>query len=253
VKRNSLSVLFFVLLAALAAPASSSQPVNAAELMAWLASGVRCDRLVRIVEEHGLAGTFGKEQIQQLKSAGSDDNLIRALTAARAPDNHKPTNNEISAFLLKAAADAQAQRFHEAELALRQALRSDPQNPALHFALGTMLRQQENWEDAFDQISVAAHLMPDLPENHSALAYIFYRLDDGPNAIAEARTALSIDPQNAEAYQILGLGLYSNGQYAPAVHALLESLARDQKNSDTYYDLGIALHAAGNLTARPFA
>ena len=55
--------------------------------------------------------------------------------------------------LVQAAADARAQRFHEAELALRQALSSDPENAALHFALGTMLRQQERWDDAFDEIT----------------------------------------------------------------------------------------------------
>ena len=42
---------------------------------------------------------------------------------------------EIPSALVQAAADAKAQRFHEAELALRQALASDPQNGALHFAL----------------------------------------------------------------------------------------------------------------------
>ena len=72
-----------------------------------------------------------------------------------------------------------------------------------------MLRQQEQWDDAYDELTQATRLMPELPENHSALAYLFYRLDDGPNSIAEARTALSIDPKNAEAYQYLGLGHYS--------------------------------------------
>jgi cytochrome c-type biogenesis protein CcmH/NrfG len=107
----------------------------------------------------------------------------------------------------------------------------------VHLALGTMLRQQEKWDDAFDEVTEATRLMPELPENHNALSYIFYRLDDGPNAIAEARTALSLDPKNAEGYQFLGLGLYSIGQYGAAVHAYAESLARDHDNSDTYYDL----------------
>ena len=29
----------------------------------------------------------------------------------------------------------------------------DPQNAALHFALAAMLRQQERWDDAFDEIT----------------------------------------------------------------------------------------------------
>jgi len=249
VKRKGLSVFLFVLVAAWAALASDFQPVNGAQLTAWLMSGVPCTRLARIVQERGIIAPFGKEQIQQLESAGADETLIRALATAHAPEKTKSSADEIPAILLQAAADSHSQHFHEAELDLRQALKSDPQDAALHFALGAMLRQQENWEDAFDEVSIAAELMRDFPENHVALAYIFYRLDDGPNAIAEARTALSMDPRNAEAYQILGLGLFSTGRYAPAVHAFQESLVRNEKNPDTYYDLGMALHAAGNLTA----
>ena len=216
--------------------------------MAWLTGGVPSSRLVRIIEERGIAPLPGKDQIHQFETAGADSDLIRALASLHAATNASP-ETPLPAPLLKAASDAKAQRFHEAELDLRPALISDPKNAALHFALGNMLIRQEQWDDAFDEITLAAQLMPDLPENHSSLAYIFYRLDDGPNAIAEARTALSMDPRNAEAYQFLGLALYSSGQYAAAVHAFEESLAREAANADTYYDLGITLHAAGNESA----
>jgi tetratricopeptide (TPR) repeat protein len=146
----------------------------------------------------------------------------------------------IPAGLLAAVAETRQQHFKAAEAGLREALGADAQNSALHFALGIIYRQQEQWDEAFDELSQATRLRPDLAENHSALAYLFYRLDDGPNAIAEARTALSLDPQNAEAYQYLGLGLYSNGQYEAAFHAYAEALAHDPGNPDTYYDLGIA-------------
>ncbi len=227
-KTRGLSVFLFLVGCVLAAHSSDGQPVNPTQLMAWLTSGVPGKRLVRIVQERGFAGVLSKDQIRQLEAAGADPNLIRNLTSANAASDSSVA--EIPALVLKAATDAHAQRFHEAELTLRQALAPDPQNAALHFALGTMLRQQERWDDAFDEISAAAQLMPDFPENHSSLAYIFYRLDDGPN-------------------QILGLALYSNGQYGPAVHAYMESLARDAENPDTYYDLGITLHADGNLSA----
>jgi len=251
VKRKGVSVFLFLLGAVLAAPCSESQPVNSVQLMAWLTAGVPSSRLIRIVQERGIASVPGKEQIRQLEAAGADAALARTLTNAKpsASGSSLSTTPEIPAVLVQASADARAQRFHQAELDLRQAVTSDPQNAALHFALGTMLRLQERWDDAFDEITRSAQLMPDFPENHSSLAYIFYRLDDGPNAIAEARTALSMDPQNAEAYQFLGLALYSNGQYGAAVHAFVESLARDAGNVDTYYDLGITLHADGNVPA----
>jgi Flp pilus assembly protein TadD len=260
VKRKGMSVFLFLLGAALAARSSESQSVSSAELMAWLTAGVPSNRLARIVQERGVASVPGKKQIHQLAAAGADPALIHTLTrtptkpnlkqsASSASSGSESAASEIPAALVQAASDARAQRFQEAELALRQILSSDPQNASLHFALGAMLRQQGRFDDAFDEITRSAQLMPDFPENHSGLAYIFYLLDDGPNAIAEARTALSMDPQNAEAYQFLGLALYSNGQYRAAAHAFVESLARDADNVDTYYDMGITLHADGNITA----
>jgi tetratricopeptide (TPR) repeat protein len=251
VKHKGLSVFLLLIGAALAAHSSESQPVTSAQLIAWLTAGVPNSRLVRMVHERGIASVPGKDQIQQLEAAGADPTLVGALTRTESKSNLKPSSEspEIPATLVQASVHARAQRYREAELALRQALDSDPKNAALHFALGTMLRQQERWDDAFDEITRSAQLMPDFPENHSSLAYIFYRLDDAPNAIAEARTALSMDPQNAEAYQFLGLAQYSNGQYGAAVHAFVESLARDADNVDTYYDLGITLHAAGSASA----
>jgi len=255
VKRKGLSVFLFLLGVALAAYTSDSQPVTSAQLMAWLAAGVPSSRLVRIIQERGIASVLGKEQIRQLESAGADTNLVRTLTAlkpsaaARNSSTLEITPSEIPTALVQAAAAARGQRFHEAELALRQVLSSDPKNAVLHFALGAMLRQQERWDDAIDELTQSAQLMPDFPENHSGLSYIFYLVDDPSDSIAEARTALSMDPQNAEAYQFLGLALFSNGQYRAAIHAFDESLARDAADPDTYYDLGIALHADGNLPA----
>jgi tetratricopeptide (TPR) repeat protein len=238
------------------------QPIDTTQLAAWLIGGVPSARLAHLVAERGLATLPTNRELRQIESAGAsgganggaDKDLLRVLSSGNAQSAN--VGPAIPAALLKAAAEARLQHFREAEADLREVLASgtsasDAQNSALHFALGVMLRQQEKWDEAFDELTQATELMPDLPENHGALAYLFYRLDDGPNAIAEARTALSIDPNNAEAYQFLGLGLYSNGQYQAAVHAYGESLARDRgndnDNADTYYDMGIALHADGNL------
>jgi Flp pilus assembly protein TadD len=252
VKRKGLVLLLVVIVIAVSrvtpvAFANETQPVTSVQLMAWLTAGVPGNRLIRIIRERGIASAPDKEQIHQFEAAGAGSDLIRALANLKVSSANPAS--AIPAPLLRAATDAHAQRFHEAELDLRQAASSDPKNAALHFALGGMLRQQERWDETFEEITLAAQLMPDFPENHNALAYVFYRLDDGPNAIAEARTALSMDPQNSEAYQFLGLALFSNGQYSAAGHAFGESLAHDADNPDTYYDLGITLHADGNLPA----
>jgi tetratricopeptide (TPR) repeat protein len=234
------------------AASTEARPITTTQLVAWLAGGVPNSRLVRLVDDRGIANSLSVGELRDLKSAGADANLIHALNMSKAQSgapSHPITGAAIAPELLKAAVAAHEQKYHDAELELRKALESDPQNAALHFALGAMLRQQEQWDEAYDEVAQSTRLMPDFPENHNNLAYIFYRIDDGPNSIAEARTALSIDPQNSEAYQFLGLGLYSTGQYEAAVHAYAESLAREANNPDTYYDMGIALYADGVLPA----
>ncbi len=90
-KSKGLSALAFVLVTVVAASCSQSQPVNSAQVMAWLASGIHSARLIRIVREHGVAAIPGKEQIRQLESAGADPELILALTGAltSAPDQRE--------------------------------------------------------------------------------------------------------------------------------------------------------------------
>ena len=70
-KRRGLSVLLFLLGAALAAHSNDGQPVNSVQLMAWLTAGVPNTRLVRIIQERGIIGAPGKEQIHQLESASA--------------------------------------------------------------------------------------------------------------------------------------------------------------------------------------
>ena len=175
--------LFFCLSVVAAADSSKSQPLDTTQLTAWLTGGISSTRLVQLIQERGLALAPTENEIHQLQAFGADEALVRTLAGVKPADSHSQRTS-IPAALLQAAAGAHARRYHEAELQLRAALRIDPQNPAIHFALAAMFRQQEQWDDAYDELTISARLMPDFPDNHSSLAYVFYRLDDGPNAIA---------------------------------------------------------------------
>jgi len=188
-----LSILIFNLAAACAADSSGSQlchqqPVTTTQLAAWLAGGVSGSRLARLVVERGLATLPTRTELHQMEVAGASKELMTVLSSGNVQS--AKIGPPVPEALLKGAAEARQQHFHEAEAALREVVGADPQNSALHFALAAIYRQQEQWDEAYDELAQATHILPDLPENHGALAYLFYRLDDGPNAIAEARTAL---------------------------------------------------------------
>jgi len=52
---------------ALAAHSSESQPVNSIQLMAWLTAGVPSSRLVRIVQDRGIAGVPARNRFTNWK------------------------------------------------------------------------------------------------------------------------------------------------------------------------------------------
>jgi hypothetical protein len=135
-------LIFIVVLAAVSAKPSLAAPVDATQIVAWLTGGISNARLARIVNNQGLAYTLTPEQLRQVESAGADQNLIHILAAQKQPAT-APTAQTIPTAVLKASAAARNQQWHEAELLLRPAVLSDPENAALHFALSAMLRQQE--------------------------------------------------------------------------------------------------------------
>jgi len=218
------------------------------DIIFWsLAGDIGGTRLQRMVGEQGLACRVTPPCAATLQKAGASAGLIHDLQKL---DLQKSTAKEPCACSGDAAQVATL--LHEkksaaAENKIRALLRDDAKNPWLHFAYGTVLRQRERFEEAFDAFEESSRLMPGFPETHSQLSYLFYRLDDADHAIAEARTALSMDPKNAEAYRYLGLALYADGQYDAALNAFQQSLVREPENADVYYDMGITLRDQGDL------
>ena len=242
-KRRVLSGLLFLLATGCLRaeqPPSSTSPDT---LFYWLAAGISSPRIQRLTTERGLACHLTPQYTAALKKAGADAALIQTLgrkSIATAACSSATPAAQIAALVRERQLDA-------AETKVRALLRDDASNPLLYFVLGTILRQQDQPDDAVDAFTESARLMPGFPETHAQLAYLFYRLDDSANALAEARTALSIDPENAEAYRDLGLALYAEGHYDAALHAYEESLQREPDSADVYFDMGLTLRDQGDL------
>src|SRR5882724_5257682 len=142
-------VFLFLIFSAVAciASASEAEPVNSTQVTAWLVGGVSSSRLARLVKERGLATLPTRSELHAAASAGAEKDLMTVLSAGKV--RSAAVGDPVPAALLKAAAEARQQHYHEAELQLREALGFDDKNSALHFALGIMLRQQEQFDDAF--------------------------------------------------------------------------------------------------------
>ncbi len=236
----------------------------------WLAGGISSARIQRLAQAPDrtaeAARNFSCHATTQctraLQKAGADSGLIQSLV--RQNSDRKPASNascSCSGPAAQVAALVHAKNFDAAQDNIRVLLRDNadyalpnhasPNNAALYFVLGTILRRQDRFEEAIDAFTESSRLMPGFPETHSQLSYLFYRTDDSGDALAEARTALSMDPANAEAYRYLGLALYAEGHSAAALHAFDESIKREPAgsaaNADVYFDTGITYRDQGDL------
>jgi protein O-GlcNAc transferase len=213
-------------------------PASSDAIFWWKAAGISAPRIERLIQQHGPACHAALTCVDK---AGTNSSQRLAT--------RKATNSacNCSGPAASIASLVQAKKYDAAESTVRALLQEDSHNPWAHFVLGTILRQQNRFEEAFDVFTEAAKLMPNFPETHNQLSYLFYRDDDAGNAIAEARTALSMDPKNAEGYRYLGLAQYAAGRYEAALNAFQQSLLREPRNPDVYYDMGITFRDQGDL------
>lgn len=89
---------------------------------------------------------------------------------------------DLGALLLKLG------RVSEAEAALREALRHDPNFPQAHFQLGLLLERQRKNVLAVQELQRAASLDPSYPEPHYALGRIYRREGNMTKATLEMDT-----------------------------------------------------------------
>ncbi len=240
--------LLFVALCSAVAETSLVNPVTCSELLTLLASGVPNQRIARIVSARKIGFAYTPATMMVLSRAGMSTNLSN-LVQGLASGSHVGADEGCSTSLTEIASSSHAQDFSSAEDLTGKLLRRHPENPALHLALGYLLRQQNNLDEAFDAYSDAKELDPGNPEIHNGLAHIFFASSDAEGTIGEARTALSIDPQNAEAHGLLGLGLFLDEKYDAAMNAFEEALTRDPKDAEAYFGIGLTQRALGQLSS----
>jgi tetratricopeptide (TPR) repeat protein len=224
------------------------KPIDCSQLLTWIVGGIPAQRVSRLMRERGVGFQADQKTAEALALVGVETELVDEIGKNLAgPEGTKSA--DCPAELVKAAELEHAQNYTDAQEIVRKRLEDAPQNVDLHLALGYLLAQGRDFDEAFDAYADARDLDAEFPEIHNGLSYVFYGSNDAENAIAEARTALSIDPKNAEAYRYLGLGLYADENYKAARHAFEESLNRDPARAESYYGLGLVQAAEKNFTA----
>lgn len=141
-------------------------------------------------------------------------------------------------------------RFHDAEVAYRDVIYSDPKNPELYDGLGVALIMQSKVREALDPFDRAVKLAPDKGAYrvHRAMARI--ELSKYPEAEEDLRVAetspVAEDRFDAQVHR--GRMRQRQGDYAAAEIEFTGALARDPKSFDALIGRGATREALGNFS-----
>jgi Flp pilus assembly protein TadD len=216
----------------------SSKPVTKIQLFAWLTSQIETEDIVRELRSRGIGFEPDGNFIHDFTAAGAESSLLSELhKAARHPANDS-TETETLQAVVTAALDAHQKNFSEAMRPLRDALKKDPNNPDLYFALGGLMRETEDSPGAVWALTRSVQLAPAFAPAHGQLSYAYFRSQESEKAITEARVMLKLHPDSAEGHKLLGLAFASAGDDDTAMREYQTALNLRPDYANVYYDIG---------------
>jgi Flp pilus assembly protein TadD len=119
-------------------------------------------------------------------------------------------------WLARAIALSDLGRLDDAEDALREALRGDPDDAVTHMMLALVRSELERPKDALESASTAIGLAPDLSLAHTARAQALLALERHAQAEQSAAEAIRLDPEDAGSRTVLAAILAARGRWAEA-------------------------------------
>src|SRR5262249_5562257 len=124
--------------------AAESQ-VDCDHMMAWLTGGASNASIIKMVHSRGSAVPLTPTTESELRKAGASSELLMAIQAgSKAVAGHSSCN----ASLAKAAELSRRKQYDDAEDILARLIADNPNDGALHFALGHINQQQGDWDGA---------------------------------------------------------------------------------------------------------
>ena len=123
-------------------------------------------------------------------------------------------------------------RFEDAEEALRDALREDPDDPLAHGILAQVLLDLDRPEEALQSASTTIALEPELSLGHEARAQALLALDRFEEAESSSREAIRVDPEDSDPWVLLAASFLGRGLWDDALYAADRAL-RLEPESET--------------------
>jgi superkiller protein 3 len=260
--------------------AAEGKPLTREQIEGLLKGGVASKRIATILSERGIGFEPSEADLQALKSANADEEVLSAVRSARQilPREVQLARHRDRAMKFEAQGGAA-----EAEKEYRAALALDSKDATLHAGLARCLSDQQKWKDAAAAYRQSLSLKPKDFENTYQLGIALERGGDQTEAIntwADAvkiksddprpleqlarafgerrdwrRAAIAyrglarIQPDSVSAHMGMGVALRNAGNVNGAIQAFRDAVRIDPKNPVAHNNLGFALEEKGDLAA----
>ena len=133
-------------------------------------------------------------------------------------------------WLSRALALCDLGRLQDADEALREALREDPDDPVTHGVRALVLMDLDRPKEALEAASTAIVLAPELSLGHTARARALLSLERFEEAEVSANEAVRLDAEDADAHVLLGFVLVGRERWAEALAAADKALALEPES-----------------------
>jgi Flp pilus assembly protein TadD len=130
---------------------------------------------------------------------------------------------------------------------LSEALRLEPAIAQAHLNLGIALARQGKMDEAMRHFSEALRLQPEFPEAQNSLGLALARRGQVSEAIAHYTEALRLRPNFADAHRNLGQALADIGKPTEAISQFTEALRLDPNLAEAHNNLGLVLAGLGRV------
>jgi tetratricopeptide (TPR) repeat protein len=155
--------------------------------------------------------------------------------------------NEPRVLSLLAEALVETGDYAAAAARLQEAARVDPDDPEVHFRLGSVLTEIGRTEEAIasyeESIALAAS-----PDAHVLLGMLLADIGRNAEAVTHYESALVLDPASVDAHYNLGVELGKQGRHGDAAAHYRAALEQDPDHIEAANNLGAALFAQGKAT-----
>ena len=178
------------------------------------------------------------------RAAGNQDRALATLVRAK---NYAPDSVELlTAFGIQADS---MQIFKDADAALSEAHRLDPQNAKALYALAHVELDEQKAADAEAHLRAYLKINPDDATAHYGLGHLLYMLSKDEEAKSELERSIALQPRQTESYYELGQIALDSNDDAAAREAYTKVLGSAPNHGGALTGMGVLAYRAKDYAA----